>query len=292
MTNDNIASKFIWAGDNLLALQQGNNSFSYVADANKNVRQLIDNTNGNVVASYEYTPFGKLFSSDEQIAQPFKFSSEYADTETNLVYYNYRYYNPELGRWLTRDPIGEFGGWDLYNFVYNESINAFDNLGLTTILLPRPILIPRVIIPRIAIPRITVPRVAIPRGPQIFAPEFASPKIKHAKPKAKGKSKVKNKNCPSTKGRKGGEPPSEHTKGKSKIKNDKHTKKRAGDVNQKKRQNGKKRGKKWTQYGENAAPNQNDNKDSRGSGGSRGSEPTFIFSVPFFFALNEQSNFA
>jgi RHS repeat-associated protein len=35
-------------------------------------------------------------------ACPFRFSSEYLDSETNLVYYNYRYYSPELGRWLKR----------------------------------------------------------------------------------------------------------------------------------------------------------------------------------------------
>ncbi len=91
---------------------------------------MIDNTNGNVVASYEYSPFGKLFSESETISQPFKFSSEYADTETNLVYYNYRYYNPELGRWLKRDPIQENGGYNIYGFVNNNPIIYFDLYGL------------------------------------------------------------------------------------------------------------------------------------------------------------------
>jgi len=39
----------------------------------------------------------------------FKFSSEYLDSETGLVYYNYRYYSPELGRWTKRDPIAIVG---------------------------------------------------------------------------------------------------------------------------------------------------------------------------------------
>jgi len=60
----------------------------------------------------------------------FRFSSEYHDSETNLVYYNYRYYSPELGRWLSRDPIGENGGWNLYGFVRNDGINNLDYLGL------------------------------------------------------------------------------------------------------------------------------------------------------------------
>ncbi len=129
MTNDNIESKFIWAGDNLLALQQGNNSYSYVADVNKNIRQLVNNNTGAVVNNYEYSPLGKLYSSDEQISQPFKFSSEYADNKTNLVYYNYRYYNPKIGRWLSRDPIQENGGINIYGFVNNNPNYYYDHLG-------------------------------------------------------------------------------------------------------------------------------------------------------------------
>ena len=60
----------------------------------------------------------------------FRFSSEYHDSETNLVYYNYRYYSPELGRWLSRDPIGENGGWNLYVMVGNNPVGRWDYLGL------------------------------------------------------------------------------------------------------------------------------------------------------------------
>jgi RHS repeat-associated protein len=55
---------------------------------------------------------------------PFRFSSEYLDSETGLVYYNYRYYSPELGRWTKRDSIEESGGWNLYGFVGNDGHNG------------------------------------------------------------------------------------------------------------------------------------------------------------------------
>ena len=45
---------------------------------------------------------------------PFRFSSEYYDSELDLVYYNYRHYSPSLGRFLSRDPIEEQGGLNLY----------------------------------------------------------------------------------------------------------------------------------------------------------------------------------
>ena len=42
---------------------------------------------------------------------------------------NYRYYSPSLGRWLSRDPIEEYGGWNLYGMVGNNSLGKWDYLG-------------------------------------------------------------------------------------------------------------------------------------------------------------------
>ena len=60
---------------------------------------------------------------------PLRFSSEYYDDETGLVYYNYRYYSPKFGRWIKRDPIEEEGGENLYSNK-NTTPNVIDNLGL------------------------------------------------------------------------------------------------------------------------------------------------------------------
>ena len=46
-----------------------------------------------------------------------------------LVYYNYRYYNPELGRWISRDPIEEQGGYNLYGMIGNNPLYGWDDLG-------------------------------------------------------------------------------------------------------------------------------------------------------------------
>ncbi|UDQ98384.1 RHS repeat-associated core domain-containing protein [Lentisphaerota bacterium WC36G] len=91
---------------------------------------MISLTNGAIINKYDYSPFGQLAKTDENVENVFKFSSEYAEKETGLIYYNYRYYNPTTGKWLKRDPIQEAGGLNLYGFALNSAINYWDNLGL------------------------------------------------------------------------------------------------------------------------------------------------------------------
>jgi RHS repeat-associated protein len=64
---------------------------------------------------------------------PIRFSSKYDDDETDFLYYGYRFYNPSTGRWLSRDPIGEMGGKNLYGFCFNDSVYAIDDLGMGVI---------------------------------------------------------------------------------------------------------------------------------------------------------------
>jgi len=51
-------------------------------------------------------------------------------TASGVCYYGFRYDSQELGRWINRDPIGEWGGLNLYNFVGNDSLNYTDVSGL------------------------------------------------------------------------------------------------------------------------------------------------------------------
>ncbi len=106
-------------------------TYYYQTDANRNVAALVDGA-GNAVAEYVYTPFGELLlhSGSYALTNPLRFSSEYYDGDLELVYYNYRYYHPGLGRWLSRDPIGIAGGLNLYAMVGNDPVNLIDMLGL------------------------------------------------------------------------------------------------------------------------------------------------------------------
>ena len=50
----------------------------------------------------------------EALSNPWRFSTKYWDDETGLGYWGYRYYQPGVGRWASRDPIAEKGGRNLY----------------------------------------------------------------------------------------------------------------------------------------------------------------------------------
>ena len=97
---------------------------------NKNITQLISSTTGAIINKYEYNPFGALAVNNETVDNPFKFSSEYNEKETGLVYYNYRFYDPSNGKWLSRDPIEEFGGANVYSINGNDTVDSIDLLGL------------------------------------------------------------------------------------------------------------------------------------------------------------------
>ncbi|MBP3303141.1 MAG: RHS repeat-associated core domain-containing protein, partial [Opitutales bacterium] len=86
---------------------------------------------GYIRTAYSYAPFGAVTESGD-VTQPLQWSSEHYDSELDLVYYNYRHYSPSLGRFLSRDPIAEQGGLNLYAFVGNDSYILSDNLGLLT----------------------------------------------------------------------------------------------------------------------------------------------------------------
>jgi RHS repeat-associated protein len=100
-------------------------------DANGNVTDYVDAA-GNIRAHYEYSPFGEIVIQSGDLAHTFthRFSTKPFDAETSLVMYQLRPYAPGLGRWMSRDPIGERGGRNLYGFVKNNSINKKDPWGL------------------------------------------------------------------------------------------------------------------------------------------------------------------
>ena len=78
--------------------------------------------------TYTYSPFGELIVEQEEVKLNIGFNTKYEDA-SGLIYYNNRYYDSDLGRFISQDPIFEEGGVNLYNFVENDPINHWDILG-------------------------------------------------------------------------------------------------------------------------------------------------------------------
>jgi RHS repeat-associated protein len=100
-------------------------------DGNGNIMALVNAADGTVAANYDYAAFGEPIRITGAMARnnPFRFSTKYADDESDLLYYGYRFYKPSTGTWLNRDPFKERGGLNLYCFAANDPIEKIDFLG-------------------------------------------------------------------------------------------------------------------------------------------------------------------
>jgi len=117
----------------LLAIMSTNSGASFYAyDGNGNVAALISATDGSKSAVYDYDPYGNTIrrtglTADEN---PYHASTKRDQTAVGLTLYEYRQLRAGIGRWLSRDPIGEMGGKNLYSFVSNDPVAKCDPFGL------------------------------------------------------------------------------------------------------------------------------------------------------------------
>ena len=79
----------------------------------------------------EKSPYAAVVASSGPMAKsnPFRFSTKWWDEETGLGWWGMRWYSPEMGKWLSRDPIGERGGMCLYGYISNDALNDIDPVG-------------------------------------------------------------------------------------------------------------------------------------------------------------------
>ncbi len=110
----------------------------YHADGNGNVTYLV-NSSQTRSASYRYDPYGNALIASELLSHlggipnTYRFSSKLLDLKSGLYYYGCRWYVPNVQRWLNRDPLGEFGGINLYGYVLNSPVGSIDPSGLAQI---------------------------------------------------------------------------------------------------------------------------------------------------------------
>ncbi len=110
-------------------VKRGGSVYYYLADGPGNVVGLLDAA-GNLVNEYHYSPWGEAEVEREGVSQPYRFTGREWDAEVGLYYYRARYYDPQLGRFLSEDPIGLAGGINPYAYAENDPVNNADPSGL------------------------------------------------------------------------------------------------------------------------------------------------------------------
>ena len=124
-SSNSVTKRFFPQGE-----QQSSYPYYYTRDHLGSVRELISST-GTIFARYSYSDYGVRTYVQGSGSANFQYAGMYLHAASGLNLTRFRAYDPNSGRWLSRDPIAEKGGIDLYGYVLNDPIDYFDPLGLT-----------------------------------------------------------------------------------------------------------------------------------------------------------------
>lgn len=95
----------------------------------------MTNSSGQEVNAYQYDPYGNIVSQQEQsgLNDPWKYAGGYYDSSTGLTKFGIRYYDPSVGRWTQRTPVGgslaETTKANSYMYADNDPVNRVDPSG-------------------------------------------------------------------------------------------------------------------------------------------------------------------
>ena len=130
-----LRQRFDYADERMpVAMKMGSAAYYLSYDQVGSLRLVADGS-GNVVKRISYDSFGNILEdTNPSFTIPFGFAGGLHDHDTGLVRFGYRDYDPEVGRWTAKDPIGFDGGdTDLYGYVLNNPLNAIDPLGFLSL---------------------------------------------------------------------------------------------------------------------------------------------------------------
>jgi len=127
-----LQKEYVHATGDLAAdyMISGSNKYRLIKDHLGSVRLVVNTSTGVVVQRLDYNEWGKVLRDTNSCFQPFGYAGGTYDEQTNLVLFGARDYDPETGRWTSKDPI-RFNGGDtnLYGYVLNDPINLIDPSG-------------------------------------------------------------------------------------------------------------------------------------------------------------------
>lgn len=119
-----------------VAIELDGELFAPFLDCQGNIRQLRSALGGAIFESYEFDAFGKQVGDATAHRNPWRYASKRFDSETQLIYFGKRYYDPQLARWLTTDPAGFADTTNLYAYLRNNPFRYVDPDGRCAIAIP------------------------------------------------------------------------------------------------------------------------------------------------------------
>jgi RHS repeat-associated protein len=124
----NTLTEYIYSDVQPIALIE-NSNINYIHTDHLGTPQQISDDSQTVVWKADYNPFGEATVTTQTITNNLRFPGQYYDEETGLHYNLNRYYDPQLGRYITSDPIGLQGGLNTYGYALQNPIIIFDPTG-------------------------------------------------------------------------------------------------------------------------------------------------------------------
>jgi RHS repeat-associated protein len=135
-TGSTVTKRFFAEGEQRIGGSDAGNYY-YSRDHLGSIREVTDST-GALKAQYDYDAWGNSVVVSGNMNVDFGFTGHYFHQPSGLNLAMYRAYNPTLGRWISRDPIAERGGLNLYEYVDNDPIQKIDPLGLVPAIITVP----------------------------------------------------------------------------------------------------------------------------------------------------------
>jgi RHS repeat-associated protein len=135
LATNGVAARYLLGDrvDNLIARWQPADGIAwYLTDRLGTVRQLVNGSGTAILNSIQYSDFGKILGQTNPSAgDRFAYTGREWETATGLYYYRARFYDADIGRFISQDPIG-FAGEDanLYRYVSNRPLQMKDPSGL------------------------------------------------------------------------------------------------------------------------------------------------------------------
>ncbi|MEV6143643.1 polymorphic toxin-type HINT domain-containing protein [Streptomyces sp. NPDC051992] len=126
-TGDTTATVTTSGLDEFLTRTENGATQIYLTDALGSVIGLA-NSDGTVATKYAYDPNGQATTTGTASSNPYTFTGRENDG-TGLLYYRDRYYDPETGRFISQDPIGQAGGTNLYQYALSSPTTYTDPTG-------------------------------------------------------------------------------------------------------------------------------------------------------------------